>query len=91
MQYALIKFCGRINYFKCVYTQCAVIFREISKEKFVKDINKNKTNLAISLKKLNDLPKIIKKSAQSGDLVIFIGAGDITKWANNLPKQLKNL
>ncbi len=74
-----------------VYAAGEKKINSISKEKFVNDINKTKANLAISLDKLTNLPKIIKQTAQSGDIVVFVGAGDITKWANNLPKQLKNL
>ena len=61
----------------------------LSKEKFVKDINKIKKNLAIPLNKKSDLPKIIKDNTKFGDLVIFLGAGDISKWAYDLPLQIK--
>ena len=67
-----------------VYAAGEKKINSISKEKFVNDINKTKANLAISLDKLTNLPKIIKQTAQSGDIVVFVGAGDITKWANNL-------
>ena len=45
--------------------------------------------LAIPLKKLSELSKIISQEAQSGDVVIFIGAGDISKWAYDLFIQMK--
>ena len=61
----------------------------LSKEKFVKDINKLKKNLAIPLKKISDLPAIIRKNTKPGDIVVFIGAGDISKWAYDLSLQLK--
>jgi UDP-N-acetylmuramate--alanine ligase len=38
-----------------------------------------------------DLPAIIQAEARSGDLVVFLGAGDITAWAYALPGQLEAL
>ncbi|RCL02683.1 MAG: UDP-N-acetylmuramate--alanine ligase [Candidatus Tokpelaia sp. JSC188] len=32
---------------------------------------------------------LIKKIAKSGDRIIFLGAGNITQWAYNLPRELK--
>lgn len=72
-----------------VYSAGESKISSISKENFVKDINKLKNNLAIPLKKLSELSKIISQEAQSGDVVIFIGAGDISKWAYDLFIQMK--
>ena len=38
-----------------------------------------------------DLPALISAEARSGDLVVFLGAGDITAWAHALPAQLEAL
>jgi UDP-N-acetylmuramate--alanine ligase len=38
-----------------------------------------------------DLPHIIAETASPGDYVVFLGAGDITKWAYALPGQLVEL
>ena len=38
-----------------------------------------------------DLPAIVASEARPGDLVIFLGAGDITAWAYALPGQLDAL
>ncbi len=38
-----------------------------------------------------DLPRIIKSQAKPNDVVLMMGAGDITKWAAMLPEQLKAL
>ena len=54
-------------------------------------MNKIKKNYAYSLKNVNALPKIILNKAKKGDIVIFIGAGDISKWVNDLPEKLKKL
>ncbi len=46
---------------------------------------------ARALSSLEDLPKIIADIAEPADYVICLGAGDITKYANNLPDALKAL
>ncbi len=74
-----------------VYAAGEKKINSISKEKFVNDINKNRKNFAKTLKNFNELPKIIKNEAEKGDFVIFIGAGDISKWVNELPKKLKKI
>jgi UDP-N-acetylmuramate--alanine ligase len=38
-----------------------------------------------------DLPKIVAEVAAPGDYVVFLGAGDITKWAYALPAQLAEI
>ncbi len=38
-----------------------------------------------------DLPAMISAEARAGDLVVFLGAGDITTWAHALPAQLEAL
>ena len=72
-----------------VYPAGETSVNSLSKEKFVKDINRLKNNLAVPLNKISDLPKIIKKNTRFGDIVIFIGAGDISRWAYKLPTQIK--
>ena len=37
------------------------------------------------------LPRLIKDEAKSGDVVVLLGAGDITSWAYALPAQLETL
>ena len=72
-----------------VYPAGETSVNSLSKEKFVKDINRLKNNLAVPLNKISDLPKIIKKNTRFGDIVIFMGAGDISRWAYGLPTQMK--
>jgi UDP-N-acetylmuramate--alanine ligase len=38
-----------------------------------------------------DLPAVISAEVGPGDLVVFLGAGDITTWAHALPAQLEAL
>jgi UDP-N-acetylmuramate--alanine ligase len=37
------------------------------------------------------LPRLVADQAASGDVVVFLGAGDITTWAYALPGQLEAL
>lgn len=38
----------------------------------------------------DDLPEVIDTITNPGDMVVFLGAGDITKWAHALPAQLQS-
>ena len=46
---------------------------------------------AVVMPSLDDLPSLIHQRAQEGDYVICLGAGSISKWAYDLPKQLDDL
>ena len=43
---------------------------------------------ALGLKRPEDLAPLIRRLAKPGDYVVFLGAGNITQWANALPGQL---
>jgi UDP-N-acetylmuramate--alanine ligase len=45
----------------------------------------------LALEALADLPGLVFEEAKAGDLVLFLGAGDITGWAHALPGQLEAL
>ena len=74
-----------------VYAAGEKKIRSISKENFVNEMNNNKKNFAEILDDFNHLPQIILNEAERGDIVIFVGAGDISKWVNDLPSKLKKL
>lgn len=38
-----------------------------------------------------DIPKVIIDKAMPGDIIIMMGAGSISSWANNLPEQLAKI
>ncbi len=48
-------------------------------------------NNVIKLNNKKDLANIIKASSNKGDVVVCVGAGSISGWANELPDKLKNL
>jgi UDP-N-acetylmuramate--alanine ligase len=45
----------------------------------------------LPLESSDDLPKVIAGLAEPGDIVVCLGAGSITTWANALPEQLNAL
>ena len=44
-----------------------------------------------ALQSLADLPGVVAAEARPGDVVVLLGAGDITGWAYALPAQLEAL
>ena len=84
----VLKNCDRL-YVADVYSAGEKKIKNISKEKFVFEMNKINKNFAKSLNNIKSLPKIILNEGNKGDIVIFIGAGDISKWVNDLPSKLK--
>jgi UDP-N-acetylmuramate--alanine ligase len=42
----------------------------------------------LALERPEDLPSLIRSLAKPGDYIVFLGAGNITQWANALPGQL---
>ena len=44
-----------------------------------------------SLDNEDDLEILIRRQAKSGDIIVFLGAGTISVWANNLPLRLSDL
>ncbi|MBL6928006.1 MAG: UDP-N-acetylmuramate--L-alanine ligase [Rhodospirillales bacterium] len=47
--------------------------------------------MVVPLDDATDLPGVINDLARPGDLVVCLGAGNITAWANDLPAQLTRL
>ena len=84
----VLKNCDRL-YVADIYSAGEKKIKNISKEKFVFEMNKIDKNFAKSLNNIKSLPKIILNEGSKGDIVIFIGAGDISKWVNDLPSKLK--
>ena len=61
------------------------------KDHLVQAIQKRGHKAAQILTGPNDLADEISEIAQAGDIVICLGAGDITKWAYALPAQLEKI
>src|SRR6201999_825144 len=63
----------------------------IDRDHFVTGLRAHGHREVIPLPKSSDLAGIVKDLAKSGDLVVCLGAGNITQWAYALPGELKAL
>ncbi len=63
----------------------------ISRDSLVEGIKKQGHKNVIPLPSPEELPKIINEIANPGDIVVCLGAGNITAWANSLPEDMKKL
>jgi len=60
-----------------------------NRDELVKAIKKHKSSFPVlPLHSKNDLVEIFKKDCKKNDILLFLGAGDITKWAYELPDKL---
>ena len=63
----------------------------VDKEALVEGLRDHGHRRALALESEDDLAAIIKEIANPGDMVICLGAGNITAWAQALPGQLEAL
>ncbi len=63
----------------------------IDRDHFVAGLRAHGHREVVPLPAATELPGIVKGLAKSGDLVVCLGAGNITQWAYALPDQLKAL
>ncbi|HTO65602.1 MAG TPA: UDP-N-acetylmuramate--L-alanine ligase [Bradyrhizobium sp.] len=63
----------------------------IDRDHFVQGLRAHGHREVVPLQKPAELAGIVKKLAHSGDLVVCLGAGNITQWAYALPGELKAL
>jgi len=63
----------------------------ITQDALIEGIRKTGHKNVLKLGGENDLPQMIKDVAKAGDMVVCIGAGSISNWANNLPAKLKEI
>lgn len=57
--------------------------------KLIEKIKHNDTHPSVHFTSEREIVGIIKKQAQKGDLIVMMGAGSISTWANNLAQELK--
>jgi UDP-N-acetylmuramate--alanine ligase len=74
-----------------VYPAGEVPIEGIDRDHFVTGLRAHGHREVIPLPKAGDLAGIVKGLAKSGDLVVCLGAGNITQWAYALPGELKAL
>ncbi len=63
----------------------------VSKTALVDGLHRFGHRNVIALESPAQLPELVKAEAKPGDLVVLLGAGDITQWAYALPGQLEAL
>ncbi len=62
-----------------------------SRDALVEGLRRFGHRRVLALETVTQLPRLIAEEAQAGDLVVCLGAGDITAWAYALPAQLDAL
>ena len=62
----------------------------VTKEDLVTGLNGHGHCHAVAVSNLKELSKLIADNAKSGDIVLCLGAGNISSWASKLPKLLSN-
>ncbi|MDH5749682.1 MAG: UDP-N-acetylmuramate--L-alanine ligase [Rhodospirillales bacterium] len=60
----------------------------ISRDALVDGLRSHGHKLAVPLPDAKDLSKIVNEYAKPGDMVVCLGAGNITQWAHDLPEGL---
>jgi UDP-N-acetylmuramate--alanine ligase len=60
----------------------------VDADALVKSLNRHGHRSASKLASLDDLPAFVRANAKKGDVVVCLGAGDITAHANALPQKL---
>src|ERR1700761_9422442 len=74
-----------------VYTAGEQPIEGISRDSLVEGLRRYGHRNALALPSVAELPRIIARDAKPGDVVVLLGAGDITAWAYALPAQLDAL
>ncbi|MBN9542951.1 MAG: UDP-N-acetylmuramate--L-alanine ligase [Alphaproteobacteria bacterium] len=74
-----------------IYSAGEQPIENVSKDILIEAIRQHNNKLSIiSMDSQEKLPEIISANSAKGDVVLCMGAGNITTWANNLPNQLRN-
>ena len=74
-----------------VYAAGEAALPGISRDALVEGLHRYGHRRALALGGPADLAKLVREEARAGDLVVLLGAGDITAWAYALPAELEAL
>lgn len=74
-----------------IYAAGQVPIPGVNQDSLYEKMKCHKTKNLIKLIDENELLYIINKIAKKGDVILFMGAGDITKWSRNIYDKLKVL
>jgi UDP-N-acetylmuramate--alanine ligase len=73
-----------------VYSAGEAPIEGVDADALVKSLLRHGHRNVMRLKSLDDLPALVRAEAKSGDVVVCLGAGDITAHANALPGKLQS-
>jgi UDP-N-acetylmuramate--alanine ligase len=90
------EFCGCFNdadtvIVADVYTAGESPIEGASRDGLVEGLRRFGHRRALPLESPADLARLVAEEAKAGDLVVCLGAGDITVWAHALPGQLETM
>ncbi len=90
------QFCTCFNDADCVvvadvYSAGEEPIEGISRDALVEGLQSAGHRYVVALSDQKALAGTVLSIAQSGDLVVCLGAGSISKWANSLPREMENL
>jgi UDP-N-acetylmuramate--alanine ligase len=71
-----------------VYAAGEAAIPEIDRDHLVTAIKAHGHRHVLALQSPEELPRVVREIARSGDYVLCLGAGSITQWAYALPGQL---
>ncbi len=60
----------------------------IDHESLAEAMRRNGHRHVLTISNADELPKILAQNAKPDDFIVFMGAGNITAWANSMPKTL---
>ncbi len=73
-----------------IYAASETPIKGITRETIIEGLKAHGHRNVLALTDPAELASIVQKHASSGDFVVCLGAGTISNWANDLPKQLEN-
>ncbi|RJF84257.1 UDP-N-acetylmuramate--L-alanine ligase [Azospirillum cavernae] len=74
-----------------VYAAGETPIEGVNRDSLVEGLRMHGHRHVVALHGPHELPQIIREMAKPGDLVVCLGAGNITQWANSLPGDLAAL
>lgn len=74
-----------------VFEAGETLIEGFDRDSLVAGLREHGHRMVMPLMNPDELPEIIKDMSRAGDMVVFLGAGNITQWANALPERLRKV
>ncbi|MBT5430536.1 MAG: UDP-N-acetylmuramate--L-alanine ligase [Rhodospirillaceae bacterium] len=74
-----------------VYSAGEAVIKNFDKNSLIDGLRSHGHRMVLPLNKPEDLAQLVDEYMTSGDIVVCLGAGNITHWANKLPNDLEKL